>query len=191
MDSHRTELAPGVVVGESFNRTDDGPVRCEACPRSCTLRHGQTDSMDDVAQLCYWMVENVGPDTPLDLTAFHPDFKMLNTRHTPAATLRRAWKQARYAGRRYIYTGNLHNKNRPSRFCVFCGALLIEREWYELVHWGLEDRRCRRCGHPLPRRFKCSRGSWGAHRMPAIVRRWADRSDGAIEGEPELGDWAS
>lgn len=37
----RTCLEPGVVVGEWWRRMEDGRVRCDLCPRGCSLREGQ------------------------------------------------------------------------------------------------------------------------------------------------------
>jgi pyruvate formate lyase activating enzyme len=36
---------------------------------------GRNDSPDEIARLCDWFVENLGPFVPLHFTAFHPDFK--------------------------------------------------------------------------------------------------------------------
>ena len=55
---------------------------------------GQNDSEAEVAALCDWLIEHLGPDVPLHFTAFHPDFKLLETEATPPSTLRRARKQA-------------------------------------------------------------------------------------------------
>ena len=47
------------------------------------------------------------------------------------------------------------------------GALLMERDWYELGAWNLtDDGRCRACDRPLPGRFDGPPGSWGRRRMP-------------------------
>lgn len=41
MTEPRHELAPGVVTGEFFAPMDDGRLRCDVCPRFCTLHDGQ------------------------------------------------------------------------------------------------------------------------------------------------------
>ena len=63
---------------------------------------GHNDSVDEVAQLCDWFVENLGPDVPLHFTAFHPDFKMMDVPATPSATLTRARNQAKAAGINHV-----------------------------------------------------------------------------------------
>ena len=85
---------------------------------------------------------------------------------TPPATLGRARKIARSKGLHYVYTGNVHDSEGGSTWCPGCGELLIERDWYELGEWNLEDGKCRSCGHTTPGRFEELPGKWGARRMP-------------------------
>jgi pyruvate formate lyase activating enzyme len=37
----RSQSSPGVVRGEFHTRLDDGRVRCDVCPRACTMHEGQ------------------------------------------------------------------------------------------------------------------------------------------------------
>jgi pyruvate formate lyase activating enzyme len=104
---------------------------------------------------------------PLHFTAFHPDFKMMDVPHTPPSTLTRARRIAREHGLLYVYTGNVHDREGSSTWCPACGALLIERDWYELGAWGVEDDgSCRSCGHQLVGHFEGPPGTWGRRRMP-------------------------
>jgi pyruvate formate lyase activating enzyme len=124
------------------------------------------DSEGEVAQLCEWFVENLGPEVPLHFSAFHPDFKMVDVPATPPATLARARKQAREAGLRHVYTGNVHDKVGQSTYCAGCNALLIERDWYKLGAWNLDaSGKCKACGTALAGRFEAQPGAWGARRV--------------------------
>ena len=49
---------------------------------------GENDSPAEIEALSRWVMEHLGPDVPLHFTAFHPDWKMLDTPATPATTLR-------------------------------------------------------------------------------------------------------
>ncbi|HEX7602464.1 MAG TPA: AmmeMemoRadiSam system radical SAM enzyme, partial [Polyangiaceae bacterium] len=51
---------------------------------------GHNDDPHEIEQLSRWVHEKLGPDVPLHFTAFHPDYKMLDTPRTPLGTLRRA-----------------------------------------------------------------------------------------------------
>jgi pyruvate formate lyase activating enzyme len=127
---------------------------------------GENDSEDEVARQCAWFLENLGPGVPLHFTAFHPDFKMTDVPRTPAATLRRARAQAKSAGVHHVYTGNVHDAQGQSTYCASCGALLIERDWYELGAYGLDGAgRCRGCGSRLAGRFGEGPGTGGARRQ--------------------------
>ena len=78
-----------------------------------------------------------GPDVPLHFSAFHPDWKMLDTPPTPPPTLRTARRIATEAGLRYVYTGNIDDPAGQSTYCHGCRALLIGRDWYDLTAWNL------------------------------------------------------
>ena len=127
---------------------------------------GHNDSETEISQLCDWFVENMGPETPLHFTAFHPDFKMQDIPRTPPETLSRARQQALAAGLRHVYTGNVHDKSGQSTYCAGCGQLLIERDWYNLGVWNLtEKRECRFCKMPLAGHFAATADKWGAGRQ--------------------------
>lgn len=132
---------------------------------------GYNHAPDDIARLCDWFVRELGPDVPLHFTAFHPDYRMLDTPPTPLAVLARARRQALAAGIRYVYTGNVFDPAGQSTYCAGCGALLIERDGYHLGRWGLDERGCCvKCGMALPGRFEATPGRWGARRLPVHVR---------------------
>jgi pyruvate formate lyase activating enzyme len=123
---------------------------------------GQNDSPGEVAQLCDWFVENLGPDVPLHFTAFHPDFKMRDIHHTSLAALRRARQQALSAGLHHVYTGNVHDVTGQSTYCASCQEILIERNWFELGRWQINEiGGCRVCGAKLAGHFDPRPGTWG------------------------------
>jgi pyruvate formate lyase activating enzyme len=128
---------------------------------------GANDSDAEIDAMSGWIMDELGPDVPLHFTAFHPDYKMLDTPATPAATLRRARGIALQRGLHYVYTGNVHDSTGGSTWCRGCGALLIERDWYRLGRWGLDaEGRCRQCGTPLPGVLEACPGAWGPRRLP-------------------------
>jgi pyruvate formate lyase activating enzyme len=125
------------------------------------------DSDEELEKMCTWVVEHLGPETPMHFTAFHPDWKMLDVPPTPPQTLTRARAIARRCGVRYAYTGNVHDAEGGSTWCHNCGALLIERDWYRLGAWGLTaEGRCASCGAVCAGRFEAEPGAWGARRLP-------------------------
>jgi pyruvate formate lyase activating enzyme len=127
---------------------------------------GLNDDDAEIDELTRWVVERLGPDVPLHFTAFHPDWKLRDRPPTPAATLSRARRIALENGVHHAYTGNVHDSAGQSTYCHACGALLIERDWYTLGEWGLEDGACASCGALCPGVFEERPGTWGARRLP-------------------------
>ncbi|MDE1460571.1 AmmeMemoRadiSam system radical SAM enzyme [Spartinivicinus poritis] len=127
----------------------------------------ENDSDAEIHQMSEWIMENLGPFIPVHFTAFHPDWKMLDKPRTPAETLTRARSIAISEGLHYVYTGNVFDVKGESTYCHQCGAMLIERNWYVLGYWGLDDQGCcASCGTPLAGFFEPRPGIWGARRLP-------------------------
>ncbi len=127
----------------------------------------ENDSSGEIERLSRWVRDHLGPEVPLHFTAFHPDWKMMDKPHTPARTLTRAREIAIANGLHYVYTGNVHDSTGGSTWCRNCGELLIERDWYRLGRWSLNERgQCASCGTQLPGRFEARPGTWGRRRLP-------------------------
>ncbi len=128
---------------------------------------GHNDSDEELHRLTQWMVEHLGPDVPIHFSAFHPDWKMMDTPATPPATLTRARQIALENGIYYAYTGNVHDKQGESTYCHKCGTTLIGRDWYILSDWNLtDDGHCTKCGTLCAGRFDGPPGNWGSRRQP-------------------------
>jgi pyruvate formate lyase activating enzyme len=129
---------------------------------------GQNDGDDELHRLARWFAETLGPDVPLHFSAFHPDFKMMDTPRTPLSSLRRARGIAREHGLRYVYTGNVHDREGDATLCPGCGETVIQRDWYNLLTYRLEGDRCAGCGTAVAGVFEARPGTWGQKR--AMVR---------------------
>jgi pyruvate formate lyase activating enzyme len=128
---------------------------------------GWNDADPELEALAQWVAEELGPDVPLHFTAFHPDWRMLDVAPTPLATLRRARAIGLKAGLRYVYTGNLRDRDGGTTRCHACGTALIERDGYTLLSWRLTDTgSCGVCGSPVAGVFEAAPGAWGARRQP-------------------------
>lgn len=75
---------------------------------------GANDSMADIRRMCEWIRDSLGDEVPLHFTAFHPDYRMMDTPSTPPATLAAAREIALEVGLQYVYVGALGN---PARTC--------------------------------------------------------------------------
>jgi len=132
---------------------------------------GENDSDQEIDALSRWVVDRLGPDVPLHFTAFHPDWKMLDTPPTPAATLTRARGIAVRNGVRYAYTGNVHDLEGGRTSCHICGAVLVARDGYSLEEWHLTDEGCcPSCGTRCAGVFEGAPGRWGNRRLPVRIK---------------------
>jgi pyruvate formate lyase activating enzyme len=127
---------------------------------------GYNDSDEELHRMAEWVVENLGTDVPMHFTAYHPDYKLMDAPHTPPETLSRARRIAREKGVRHAYTGNVHDSDGGSSFCHECGGLLIERDWFRLGRYYLNEQgECMHCGTACSGEFDAAPGRWGRRRM--------------------------
>jgi pyruvate formate lyase activating enzyme len=90
---------------------------------------------------------------------------------TPRQSLTRARQIALGNGVRYAYTGNVHDPEGGSTYCLDCGRVLIGRDWYVLSEWNLTpEGRCDICGTRCAGVFEAEPGDWGARRLPVRLR---------------------
>jgi pyruvate formate lyase activating enzyme len=135
---------------------------------------GKNDSDDEIDAMTRWVFRELGPDVPLHFTAFHPDWKMTDVPHTPAATLTRARSIGLRNGLRYVYTGNVHDLDGGKTHCAGCGTPVIARDGYRILSYALDDEgQCKRCGHAIAGRFRKYAGSFGSRRIPVRLARQA------------------
>jgi pyruvate formate lyase activating enzyme len=133
---------------------------------------GQNDSEAEIDAETAWIAEHLGPDVPLHFTAFHPDYKMRDIAHTPAATLARARAVAVRNGLRFVYTGNIHDRAGDTTWCPGCGTALVTRDWYDLLDYRLDETgHCETCGYPVPGVYESGAGSWGRRRLPVRLAK--------------------
>ncbi len=108
---------------------------------------GLNDSDRELDQMTDWILEHLGADVPLHLTAFHPAYRVLNIPATSYETLSRARQLARDKGLHYVYTGNVLDPEGSSTYCHACGKLLIKREWFHIsANHIVDGHNCAYCG---------------------------------------------
>ena len=130
---------------------------------------GKNDSDEEIDAMTRWVVGHLGAEVPMHFSAFHPDWKMTDIPSTPLASLQRAREIAINNGIRYAYTGNVHDKSGDTTYCHHCGESLIERDWYQITRWKLQNSCCPSCGTPCAGVFEAEAGNWGARRQPVKI----------------------
>ena len=109
------------------------------------------DGEDEARRMAKYLVDKMGPDVPLHLSRFYPQYKFSDLPPTPAETLLRAREVAKAEGVHYVYVGNVPGKGYEDTICPKCGESVIARVGYEIIDWRLDDsNHCRRCGELIP-----------------------------------------
>lgn len=111
---------------------------------------GKNDKMSGIRDMCRWIGKELGPETPLHFSRFHPLYRLQSLQPTPVATLEEAWKAAREEGLHHVYVGNVPGHPGESTICPKCGAVLVDRIGYTVRNVRLKDGKCSQCGRPLP-----------------------------------------
>jgi pyruvate formate lyase activating enzyme len=106
---------------------------------------GTNDSDDELRGIAEF-IAGVDVDLPWHLSAFHPDYRLLDRPRTPRRTLDRAMEIGRRAGLRYVYAGNVWDLGGESTVCPGCGTIVIERRGFALGRVRLAAGRCAKCG---------------------------------------------
>jgi pyruvate formate lyase activating enzyme len=131
---------------------------------------GHNDSDEEISAMCRWILDALGADVPLHFSAFHPDHKMPDVPSTPPATLVRARNLALQQGLHHVYTGNVRLREGDTTYCAACHAALIERDWYQIVHYRLTPAGCcPHCGGVLAGYFGAQGGTFGRMRIPITI----------------------
>lgn len=102
-------------------------------------------------------IASVSPDIPWHVTAFHPDYKMLEPDPTTADMLIRAAEIGQEAGLRFVYAGNMPGQtgSYENTYCPKCNELLIARWGYRILQDKLAGRgTCPKCGTSIPGLWK-------------------------------------
>lgn len=102
---------------------------------------GENDSEEDLKSLVLWVKKNLGVDTPLHFTRFHPDYKLLNLPPTPIETLKKAREMALELGVKYVYTGNVYDIEGSTTYCPD-GTPAIQRQGFFTIKNILQNGQC-------------------------------------------------
>jgi pyruvate formate lyase activating enzyme len=97
-------------------------------------------------------LRSVSADIPWHVTAYHPDYQMVDAPPTPAETLTKAAEIGQEAGLRYVYAGNLPGRvgSLEDTHCPKCGKLLIRRRGYWVPDILVTDAgTCQDCGEKI------------------------------------------
>ncbi|TET37182.1 MAG: AmmeMemoRadiSam system radical SAM enzyme [Planctomycetota bacterium] len=114
---------------------------------------GANDSDEMLQKLCEWVRDNLGDETPVHFSRYHPDYK-LRRPATPAKTLKRAKGIAKETGLKHIYIGNYWVPDGETTFCPKCEREIIVRVGYSIRANNIRDGKCPSCETEISGRWK-------------------------------------
>lgn len=91
------------------------------------------DNPTQLWELAHWIRTNLGTETPLHFSGFHPRYRMKHLPPTPLETLERARRIALAQGLKYVYIGNVMSQQGQITHCGACEAELIKRSGYRII----------------------------------------------------------
>ncbi|MDB2562726.1 AmmeMemoRadiSam system radical SAM enzyme [Sulfurimonas sp.] len=90
------------------------------------LIEGKNDSNEEIREIAKF-IASVDLDIPWHISAFRPMYKMLDVSPTQETTLLRAYKIGIEEGLKYVYIGNVDNRDYESTYCPNCQKRVVDR----------------------------------------------------------------
>jgi pyruvate formate lyase activating enzyme len=110
----------------------------------------KNDEMSVVKEMCLWIKNELGSDTPLHFSRFYPLHKLKKLPPTPVSKLEEARAVAMSTGLQYVYIGNVPGHEAWNTFCPDCKRIVIKRVGFMIGKIHLVDGKCKYCGKPIP-----------------------------------------
>jgi pyruvate formate lyase activating enzyme len=108
------------------------------------------DTDKDFRDMCRWIVDTVGVDTPMHFSRFWPMHQLTNLPPTPENRINRAWEIAKEEGIHFPYVGNIPNHPGNNTYCPNDNKVLIRREGYFILENNIVNGKCKFCGTAIP-----------------------------------------
>ena len=100
--------------------------------------------------LARWVKSDLGPDVPVHVTRFHPEYLLTNLPPTPVETLERAKAIADAEGLHYVYIGNVPGHPAENTYCPKCHRVVVERTGFTVGQMHVKNGKCGYCGQNIP-----------------------------------------
>ena len=110
---------------------------------------GYNDSPGMISEMCGWIRQNLGVQTPVHFSRFFPLYRMTAVQPTPVSTLEMARELAMKAGLKYPYIGNVPGHPGNSTYCPKCRKIVIKRSGFSVLERHLKGGRCGFCNEKI------------------------------------------
>lgn len=133
-------------VKENIKRTYEMGIWLEV---TTLVIPGKNDSTKELKAIADF-IAGISKEIPWHVTAFYPQYKMMNVPPTPHETLEKAYKIGKNAGLKYVYTGNIPGLKGENTTCDKCGKDIIERYGLECISCNVDnDGKCKNCNNKI------------------------------------------
>ncbi|MFH1073206.1 MAG: AmmeMemoRadiSam system radical SAM enzyme [Nanoarchaeota archaeon] len=110
---------------------------------------GQNDSDKELGQIAQF-IASIDTNIPWHVTAFHPDYKMLQVPTTTYASLMHAHGIGKKAGLKFVYVGNILDEEYSTTYCPNCQTPLVRRNGFHITVKDFSSGACTKCGEKIP-----------------------------------------
>ncbi len=105
----------------------------------------ENDDLFELKAEAEWLAK-IDKNMPWHVTAFHPEYKMMDREPTPSDILIKANEIGKYAGLKHVYCGNIPNfSTHEATICPKCNKELISRFGFDLTNINIIEGKCRYC----------------------------------------------
>jgi len=118
---------------------------------------GFNDSESELQEMASF-IHSVAPGIPWHITAFRPDYKMLDKPRTAHQQIIKAVELGYEEGLQYVYGGNMPGSlgRYEHTSCHHCQSMLIKRRGFSIQEYNITpEGECPECGTKIP-------GIWSA-----------------------------
>ena len=105
-----------------------------------------TDDEATIRRMCRWLVDHVGPETPVHFSRFLPLHLLTQLPSTPLDVLVAARSIAREEGLHHPYIGNCPElADAETTVCPQCKKLLVRRSGFSVQEMNVAQGKCKFC----------------------------------------------
>jgi pyruvate formate lyase activating enzyme len=104
------------------------------------------DNIEQCRKLAEWINTEIGSEVPFHVIQFFPSHQLTELPMTPVSTLEKCMDEARKAGLRYVYIGNVFGHTSENTYCYNCREPMIMRTGTTVKKKNLLKDRCPNCG---------------------------------------------
>lgn len=111
------------------------------------------DNLKDIKNMCKWIKEHVGSETPLHFGRFVPEYKLRDLPRTPVQTLEKCREIALETGLKHVYIFNVSPHEGNSTYCPKCSSKIIERLGFKVLDNKIKNGKCGKCNTKIAGRW--------------------------------------